>query len=434
MRPDETCVRERAYRAALRTARPLLSAVSPLDDKLARGLAGRRGAGDRLAAWGAAHAEPDRPLVWVHAPSVGEALMAQAIIAALRERAPEVRIAFTHFSPSAERMAARVGGDVHDYLPWDLPREVERALGGLRPDVVAFVRTEAWPTLSLAAARRGARLALVNAILPRGSSRLRPHSRFMLGPTYRRLDAIGAVAKDDARRFSRFGIPLERVRVTGDARFDQVLARVRALRPDEPLLEPLRDRIRPTLVAGSTWGPDEERLVPAFAAARRQAAWRLIAAPHEPDEPHLRALEARLDEAGLAHARLAEVEAGTPAPDVVVVDRVGVLADLYALADVAYVGGGFHSAGVHSVVEPAALAVPVLFGPRHENAREAGELTAAGGAFATADVEDLTRLLDFLARDAQARRTAGAAAEAYVQAHAGAAAANAELLLGLLRR
>ena len=141
-----------------------------------------------LEAWAAEHRDPARPLIWVHAPSVGEGLMAQAIVAALREWRRDVQIVFTYFSPSAERMAARVGADVVGYLPWDVRPDVDRALEALRPAVVAFVRTEIWPVLGQAAVERGIRLALVNAVLAEGSSRLRAGSRYLLAPAYARLD------------------------------------------------------------------------------------------------------------------------------------------------------------------------------------------------------------------------------------------------------
>ncbi|HEX9107100.1 MAG TPA: glycosyltransferase N-terminal domain-containing protein [Longimicrobiales bacterium] len=441
--------RERIYARALAAARPIMPLLGRLDPKLARGVEGREGAVARLQHWAATARESARPLVWVHAPSVGEGLMAQAIISTLRERAPEgakPQIAFTHFSPSAERLAARIGADVADYLPWDLPGDVQRVLEALRPDLIAYVRTEAWPVLSALAARAGARLALVNAVLSQGSSRLRGHSRFLLGPTYRRLDAVGAVAEADAYRFRRLGVEPERVKVTGDARFDQVWQRVQALvgeggeHRNEPLLARLRQPHVTTLIAGSTWPADEERLVPAFARAREAsrvsgALWRLIVAPHEPDERHLQPLEERLSEAGLAHARLAEIEAGAALPEVVVVDRVGVLADLYSVGTLAYVGGGFHSAGLHSVVEPAALALPVIFGPRHGNAREADELEDAGGGFEVSDGAELESCLTELTSGGSApgsRTRAAAAALEYVRSRLGGAAANADLLLRLL--
>src|SRR5690606_38106289 len=138
----------------LALARPIASAAAPFSPKVRRGVEGRRGAVAALERWAAEHRDPARPLVWLHAPSVGEGPMAQAIAAALRHAAPGVQLAFTHFSPSAERVAGRVGADVAGYLPWDTRREVDRALRALRPAVVAFVRTEIWP--NLASRSRGA--------------------------------------------------------------------------------------------------------------------------------------------------------------------------------------------------------------------------------------------------------------------------------------
>lgn len=359
--------------------------------------------------------------------------MARAIIGALRTLRPELQLAFTHFSPSAERLAQRIGADVHAYLPWDMRADMRRTLAALQPTAIAFVRTEVWPVLTHEAGTAGARLALVNAVLAAESSRLRPTSRMLLGPAYGRLDGVGAVAADDAARFPRLGVAASRVRVTGDARFDQVIARVDALDRHGPRLLRLHDAAATTVVAGSTWPPDEERLVPAFARARAEARLRLIVAPHEPNEVHLSGLERRLDAHGLAHARLTRVERNADAPpDVIVIDRIGVLADSYAAADLAYVGGGFHAPGVHSVVEPAALAVPVLFGPRHRNAREAQELVRAAGAFEVGDDDDLERRLLELARDEAGRLRTGSAAEAYVRSQLGGAGQNAELVLELM--
>ena len=113
-------VRETLYEAAIAAARPMLGLASPFNNKIARGLAGRRDTIHALQTWARSERALDRPLIWLHAPSVGESLMAQAIIAELREAAPHIQVAFTFFSPSAEHVAARVGADVHGYMPWDV--------------------------------------------------------------------------------------------------------------------------------------------------------------------------------------------------------------------------------------------------------------------------------------------------------------------------
>jgi len=219
----------------------------------------------------------------------------------------------------------------------------------------------------------------------------------------------------------------------GDARFDQVWQRAAGVDRGSALLRAVAAPGRPVLVAGSTWPPDEERLLPAVReAVGAGTPVRLVLVPHEPTPAHLAASEALLDAAGLGHARLAAVEAGAPAPDVVLVDRVGVLGDLYAAGDLAYVGGGWGTAGLHSVLEPAAFGLPTLFGPRHANAREAGELVAARAAWSVADSGELTRRLGELLSDGEARRRAGERARAYVRAGLGAAERGADVVVELL--
>jgi len=431
--------REVIYEAMLRSARPALRLAAPLHPKLSRGLVGRAKAVERLVEWGEAERDLTRPLVWVHAPSVGEALMAQAIIGVLRERRPESQLIFTYFSPSAERISERVGADQSAYLPWDLTSESRRVLSVLRPDLIAFTRTEIWPILAREAKLGGTRLALVNAVLAEDSSRLRGPSRFLLGPGYARLDRVGAVNAGDAKRFTRLGVHPERVEVTGDARFDQVWGRITDLGGIEglksrPLLRRLDEPDALTIVAGSTWPADEERLIPAFVKVREVVEGvRMIIAPHEPSPSHLTGLEARLDAAGLSHRRLADLEGGgNRLPEVIVVDRVGILAELYALASLAYVGGGFGNAGLHSVVEPAALGIPVLFGPHLGNSLEAYDLARAGGGKCVRTAEALETTLLRLARNSVERAEASAAALIFVRSRLGGAARNARLLDELL--
>lgn len=425
---------ETLYTLALHAARPLLPLAARGDGKLARGIRGRADVVQRMETWARAHRDPARPLVWFHAPSVGEGLQARAVLQAFRARRPDAQVAYTYFSPSAESFARTVQADVADYLPLDLPRDVRRALDALRPDVIAFSKTDVWPVLTREANTRGVRLAMLSGTLPASSSRLGGPARALLAPAYRRLDVVAAISPADAERFGALGVPAERRSVMGDARFDQVWARAGAVDRASALLRPFGEFCGVTLVAGSTWPADEEALIPALAAlANAHPPLRAILVPHEPTPAHLQALEARLRAHGISGAvRLSQVEAGAVPGATVVVDRVGVLGDLYALADVAYVGGGWGTAGLHSVLEPAAFGVSVMFGPRHANAREAAELIAAGGAFALRPGEAADARMGPLVRDAARRRAAGDAARAYVERNLGAAGRGAAILERLL--
>jgi len=438
---------EFAYRSALEAAHMAAPVLSLGGSKLARGLRGRRGATARLLAWAAAERDTARPLLWLHAPSVGEGLQARAVLDAVRARAPEVQSVFTHFSPSAEPLASRMGTDAADYLPWDLPGEMRALAAGLSPTVLAFTKTEVWPTLAREAAQRGTGLVLIAATLPAGSSRLSPLARTFLRPAFSRLDEVHAISDDDGRRFARLGVDLGRVTVTGDPGIDSAAERAAAADPAAPYLRAL-PKGRPRLVAGSTWPADEAVLLPACARLRDSRGpgatgrgapppgLQIVLAPHEPTPAHVAALVRRLGQEGWHAAPLAEVEAARDPErfDAVVVDRVGILAHLYTTGTVAYVGGGFHDKGLHSVLEPAAVGVPVCFGPRHGNARAAGELLAAGGGREVAGVEGLVDVLTRWAQGERARSAAGAAAADYVSVHRGAARRSAALLVERLRR
>jgi 3-deoxy-D-manno-octulosonic-acid transferase len=365
------------------------------------------------------------------------------VLAALAERAAvegrPLETVFTHFSPSAEALAASMPVDVAAYLPWDVPSAVGPVLDALHPDLVVFTKTEVWPVMSREARRRGIPTALVAATLPEGSSRLRWPTREVLRPSVRRLASVLAIGEEDAARFRRLGAHDERVYVTGDPAIDSAVQRAGQANPDATYLRPFREygreHGRPTVVAGSTWPADEAVLLPACARVRAFVEdVRLIVAPHEPTGSHVAALERRLALDGWRVGRLGDVEAAGTAEDVdaVVVDRVGVLAHLYTVADVAYVGGGFHGAGLHSVLEPAAAGVPVAFGPRHGNAPAAAELVGAGGAVRVDGPDDLTDTLARWLGDDAKRRGTGRAASGYIDAHRGAAVRTAERLLDLL--
>lgn len=419
-----------AYAAVAQIARAAAIVTPESETKLLRAIAARRGIRGRYAAWGATGREPARPLLWMHAPSVGEGLQARPVLELARRARPDAQLAYTYFSPSAVSFAAKLDVDFRDYLPFDTPGDVRAALDALRPTALVFSKLDVWPVLVEEAARRGVRLGMVSATLRAGSRRRSAAAGAILRDAYSRLDVVGAVDPSDADRLVAIGVRPEAITVTGDTRYDQVWERAERVDRNSALLAPLRAH-RPTLVAGSTWPADEQHLLPAWAGVHRALGnARLVIAPHEPTPAHVEPIERWAAGAGLTSARL-----GTPAAataDVVIVDRVGVLGDLYAIADAAYVGGGFHAAGLHSVLEPAAFGAPVLFGPRHFESRDATLLLAAGGGASGVGAAALERhLLNWL-QDESARYLAGARARALVRAGLGAARRAYDLIARLL--
>src|SRR5579883_1755399 len=194
---------------------------------------------------------------------------------------------------------------------------------------------------------------------------------------------------------------------------------------------------RPTGVAGSTWPPDERVVLEGWGLLQaRIPGVRLIVAPHEPTGPHVASIERWAAARGIRVARVGAASDGATAEPaaLLILDRVGPLGDLYAAADVAYVGGGFHADGLHSVLEPAAFGVPVVVGPRHGESRDARRLLAAGGAAAVRNAGELASTVGRWLADPVTRRDAGSRAQQIVVGGLGAASRSAAMVAELLER
>ena len=408
---------------------PVAAAVS---EKAARGHRRRAGAAARLARWAVAKRDPRRPLVWMHAPSVGEGLQAASVLGALRARVPGIQVVYTHFSPSAERFARHVGADVADYLPYDTPGAAAILLDALGPDLLVFAKLDLWPELASAAGDRGVPVAIIAATVRPHSGRLRNPARALLRPGYEAVSAAAAVSPGDRDGLVALGVAADRIRIVGDPRADSVLSRISAVPADAPLLR--FGTGGPTLVAGSTWPADEDVLLAAFGRLRRnEPRARLILVPHEPTERHLARIQAEARRLGVPRpVRLSAADGPVP---LMVVDRVGALATIYGAGVIAYVGGGFGRAGLHSVLEPAAWRLPVIFGPEWGESRDARLLIDARGAAGLSEREPAEQLVrwwsNWLADDA-ARVEAGARAHEVVVREAGASDRSAAILAQLL--
>ena len=368
-------------------------------------------------------------MLWVHAPSVGEGLQANAVLERLRRRNPAWQIVYSFFSPSAEELARRQPVDYAGYLPYDTRSNVGPLLEMLAPTALVFTKLDLWPELATGAEARGVKLGMIAGTVSPRSGRGHPVARWLTRPGYQALDRIGAIAEPDANRLINLGAHAAGITIAGDPRFDSALARAQGIRLDDPLRRLTTGA--PTLVAGSTWPADERLLLEAYRLVRSQVPGaRLILVPHETTS--VESLTAAVRAADWPHARLSNL--GDPIPAVVIVDRVGLLATIYAGARTAYVGGGFGSAGLHSVLEPAAVGVPVIVGPRWQSSREAGLLIAAGGARAVAPAEPAARLAEAWAEwlDAEASAASGARALEVVTRGLGAADRNAALVEELM--
>jgi len=374
-------------------------------------------------------------LLWLHGASAGELQGAAPVVERLREQI-DLQLAVTYFSPSGKAALPGLRPDYGGALPFDTPAECRAAIKALAPSAIVFAKLDVWPTLVATSARAGIPLGLINATVRRDSSRLRPLPRRFLRPAYARLLEVGAVSRDDAARLRALGVGEAALSVTGDAAFDQSLLRVAEAResPTAAHRRLTREEDGPVrLVAGSTWPEDDAVLFPALASLRAAGVdVSPILVPHQPDEAAVRRLAERCERELGEAAGLWSAGSGALGTAPLIIDAVGVLAELYLAGDIAYVGGGFGSSGLHSVVEPAAAGLPVLFGPAHSR-REAADLLEAGAALEI-DRDTAAAVLGSLARRPADRRTMGETARRLVEREAGGAAAGADLVLRLLSR
>lgn len=355
--------------------------LAPFSPKLEAGVRGRLGLMKRLA--GVAPAVQGG--VWFHVTSVGEYEQARPIIDAIRNQENPPPVMVTHFSPSGYDFAMeRPCADTHQYLPFDDPQEMERLVQLWKPRLLVFVKFDCWPNLVLAAVSHEVPVILLAGSMSPKSSRLHPLAQPLFREVFDHFTHVGVCTEDDSRRFTE-GLKVScPVTVTGDTRVEQVILRYEAARDGATATE-LKNLGGRLLILGSTWPPDEKLWLPVLPELLKNFPdLRVVLTPHEPTAERLTALEKVLTKQDTTHCRLSQLMAAGAAAHsetrVILVDSIGVLAEIYRSGHLAYVGGSF-TTGVHNTMEPAVASMPVMFGPRIQNAEEAGLLVSRQAGF-----------------------------------------------------
>ena len=371
---------------------------------------------------------PPEPRCWIHAVSVGESATAAPLVEAIRRRWPELGVVVSTITPTGARIVTdRLGGvAVHRYFPIDLPGAVGRALDAARPRFFIAIETELWPNFLRALARRRVPAMIANGRISDRSFRRYRRVRRLMRRVLADVTVFAMQSEEDARRIIALGAPRERVVVTGNLKGDAVPA---ADPPEAVWRERLglaaADRL---FVAGSTHRGEEEAVLDAFLGARaRCPGLALLLAPRHPERAN--EVEALVRARGLATVRRSRLPAERDREAVVLLDTVGELAGLYALADVVFVGGSLVPVGGHNMLEPAMRGKPVLYGPHTGNFRDgAARLERTGGGLVVKDGLELERELARLLEDRDLARRVGEAARDAFASGQGAVPATVELI------
>ncbi len=371
----------------------------------------------------------DAPRLWIHASSMGEYEQALPLVNELLERRPNAWVVLTLFSPSVyKHIKATAERTIAIYLPFDSPVNVKRFIRLVKPSVHVIIRHDIWPNYQWRLRRGNIPSILADASI--SDKRLKSANTFkrLYRQVYYTFSAICAVSDVNAERIKVVFPRPGDIHVCGDTRYDRVRERARDTTRIERLQKSGAFVHRRCLVVGSSWPEDEAVIFPAIAKALQQFEdFSVIIAPHEITTEHLKSIEKFFADNGTSLLRLSRFEKeGDAFFRVLVVDRIGLLANLYALGGIAYVGGAF-GVGVHSVLEPAAHGVWVSFGPRHLNSPEAKEMAKTVGA-PVATAEEFERFLMKALKDPEYAARQGQLTLDYMRENFGASSKTADVI------
>jgi 3-deoxy-D-manno-octulosonic-acid transferase len=385
--------------------------------------------------------DPSLPsCIWLHGSSAGEVAVLRPLVAALERDHAAVPLVISAFTSTGLEAARKLYARHRVVpLPFDVSFVVARYLRHFSPRLIVVAESEFWPNLIEVARRRGVPVALVNGKMSAKSFRV--HARTRLIPRALAKLTFAAVQTDEhARRLEALGVERSRLHVTGNMKYDLARAAASADEARELRRALGYDAGDVVIIGGSLHDGEDEALLAAYAAARERCGkCALVVVPRYPAEAEV--VERRVRALGLAATRKTAVAAGALAPGrggVLVVDTVGELGRLYAIADLAFVGGSLFFRGAnkggHNLMEPAILGVPVLFGPYNFSFKETvDDLLAADAGKLVRDAAELSAAVVALVTDRDTRCELGRRAQQVVYARQGAAARNYELLAPLLR-
>ncbi len=364
-----------------------------------------------------------RPVLWLHAVSVGETRAAVSLIRGLKKSFPEHALVLTNVTETGHAVAQDIPEiDLCLFFPFDISWAVRRVLRQVRPDIVVIVETEIWPNLVRCSQQAGIPLVLVNGrISDRSFPRYRKVRRF-LQPVLNRFACLCMQTEQDGQRILTLGALPERVSVTGNLKFDMSCDGISSLTTESVRAAYGLPADSLVLVAGSTHPGEEELVLDAFVELRAQGVELcMVLAPRHPGRAH--EVGQLLTLRGFNWVARTSLDGSTgalKAGDVLLVDTVGELLKLYAAADAVFVGGSLVPVGGHNVLEAALLKKPVLFGPHMENFREIARLVVDAGAGKQIRSTELTSELEAMLHDPETMQAMGLAGYNLLHQHAGA--------------
>jgi len=355
--------------------------------------------------------DADASYIWFHCASLGEFEQGRPVIEEIKKQFPQYKIVLAFFSPSGYEIRKNYeGADIVCYLPLDTKKNATLFIDLLRPEKVFFVKYEFWYNYMNELSRRQIPLFIVSAIF-------RENQLFFKntpwGKWYRKMlfqfEHIFIQNEQSATLLKSIGI--RKFTIAGDTRFDRVAAIAKSAK-QFPDVEKFKGN-KLTVIAGSTWKPDEELLA---GFINNSHDIKFIIAPHEVVPANINRIHQLLKKKAISYSK--SQNSDLEDFDVLIIDSIGILSSLYQYGNLAYIGGGF-GVGIHNILEAATFRLPILFGPNFKKFKEAVDLADQKGAFPVSDSASLNHALNLLLSDKNERKKASVVCQKYVEKNVG---------------
>lgn len=367
-----------------------------------------------------------RKVLWIQAASVGETMVAARLIQEIKKVFPELAIVFTGNTMTGQATAKRViaeKADLIGYFPFDHPWIVNRFLARLKPDYLILIETEIWPNVLYYSKKRGVKIAIVNGRLNKSYRRMKKFGFYK--SALKSIDYIGAQTERDRERFIELGAEPAKIEVTGNIKFDFIDPVIPETEINKLFDSMCITKITPILVAASTHRGEEEILIAAFKAIKREVPEALmVLAPRYPDQAE-EVIKLLID-ANLKYVRRTEQAKGkklSDKPDLLLLDTFGELGLAYSIATLAFIGGSLLPIGGHNLLEASIKEKVVLYGPYMHNFQESKELMEeAGTGFVVNNGAELAERFIYFYKNPEIRNSLGKKAKQVILANQGATA------------
>jgi 3-deoxy-D-manno-octulosonic-acid transferase len=369
----------------------------------------------------------DRP-IWIHAVSVGEAASVAGLAEELRRLYPDKKFVISTVTATGNKIAKRIAkeGDLVTYLPLDLSWIVRSTIDRINPSIFIIAETEIWPNLIRYLRKKNIPVITVNGRISDKSFKGYLGIKLLIKPVLEKVSLFCVQSERDAERFKALGVAAEKVKVTGNMKFD-IFGKV-TVESGQDYRSMLRIKTDEKLLVAASTHPKEERIILDVykELSTKFSGLRLLIAPRHPERAH--EIFGLIKRSGFNSARISRIIREPPKDrrTIFILDTIGQLLNFYSICDIVFVGGSLIKKGGHNILEPAALARPVIFGPNMFNFRDITELFLLNRAAIMVHNDlELTENIEGLLKDPAKAKELGEAGRRLIQQNQGATLKNA---------